>query len=90
VIRVKAPDREVVFTSRSQGDKNSPWQVRVKKNKVTEYYVSDSPIPGLAMDLLKPQIDHPGLEEAINKTRGVVPVKTAAVPTAAAKPDKAK
>jgi hypothetical protein len=70
VIRVKAPDREVVFSSRSQGEKNAPWQVRVKKNKITEYYVSDSLVPGLAMDLLKPQIDHPGLEEAINKARG--------------------
>jgi hypothetical protein len=81
MIRVKAPDREVVFTSRSQGEKNAPWQVRVKKNKVTEYYVSDSPIPGLAMDLLRPQIDHPGLEEAINKARGGSPVKTATIPT---------
>ncbi len=83
VIRVKALDREVVFSSRSQGEKNSPWQVRVKKNKVTEYYVSDSLVPGLAIDLLRPQIDHPGLEEAINKTRGVSPVKTAAMPTTA-------
>ncbi len=83
MIKVKAPDREVVFSSRSQGEKNSPWQVRVKKNKVTEYYVSDSPIPGLAIDLLRPQIDHPGLEEAINKARGGLPVKTAAVPTKA-------
>lgn len=86
VIRVKSPDREVVFTSRSQGEKNSPWQVRIKKNKVTEYYVSDSLIPGLAIDLLRPQIDHPGLEEAINRTRKVLPVKTAAVPTTVTKP----
>jgi hypothetical protein len=82
VIKVKAPDREVVFTSRSQGENNAPWQVRVKKNKLTEYYVSNSPIPGLAMDILQPQIDHPGLEEAINKTRSMLPVKAAAVPKA--------
>jgi hypothetical protein len=80
MIKVKAPDREVVFTSRSQGEKNAPWQVRVKKNKVTEYYVSNSPIPGLAMDLLKPQIDHPGLDGAINKTRSMLPVKTVMSP----------
>ncbi len=80
MIKVKVPDREVVFTSRSQGENNAPWQVRIKKNKVTEYYVSNSPIPGLAMDLLKPQIDHPGLDAAINKARSIVPVKTAAVP----------
>jgi hypothetical protein len=79
-IRIKAPDREVVFFSRSQGEQNAPWQVRVKKNKVIEYYVSDSPIPGLAMDLLRPQIDHPGLDAAINKTRAVLPVKAATVP----------
>lgn len=88
VIKVKTPDREVVFSSRSQGEKNAPWQVRVKKNKVTEYYVSDSQIPGLAMDLLKPQIDHPGLEEAINKTRGVSPVKTSTIPIPASIPAK--
>jgi hypothetical protein len=81
VIKVKAPDREVVFSSRSQGEKNAPWQVRVKKNKVTEYYVSNSPVPGVAMDLLKPQIDHPGLDAAINKARNILPVKTATVPT---------
>ncbi len=81
IIRIKAPDREVVFSSRSQGEKNSPWQVRVKKNKITEYYVSDSQVPGIAMDLLRPQIDHPGLQEAIDKTRVVSPVKTATVST---------
>jgi hypothetical protein len=81
VIRVKAVDREVVFTSRSQGENNAPWQVRVKKNKVTEYYVSNSPIPGLAIDMLKPQIDHPGLDAAISKNRSILPVKTATVPT---------
>jgi hypothetical protein len=79
-IRIKAPDREVVFFSRSQGEQNAPWQVRVKKNKVIEYYVSDSPVPGLAMDLLRPQIDHPGLDAAINKNRVVLPVKAATVP----------
>jgi hypothetical protein len=80
VIRVKAPDREVVFSSRSQGENNAPWQVRVKRNKVTEYYVSNSPIPGLALDILKPQIDHPGLDTAISKTRSMLPIKAATVP----------
>lgn len=89
VIKVKAPDREVVFISKSQGENNAPWQVRVKKNKVTEYFVSDSPIPGLAMDMLKPQIDHPGLDAAINKNRSILPVKAATVPIEL-KSDKAK
>jgi hypothetical protein len=81
-IRIKSPDRDVTFFSDSQGDHNAPWQVRVKKNKVTEYFVSDSQIPGLAMDLLKAQIDHPGLDAAINKNRGGTVVKAANVSTA--------
>jgi hypothetical protein len=79
-IYVKMPDREVTFTSKSQGDHNAPWQVRVKKNKVTEYYVTNSPLPGVALDLIKPQIDHPGLDIAINKMRNPAPLKAASKP----------
>jgi hypothetical protein len=79
-IYLKTADREVTFTSRSQGDHHAPWQVRIKKNKVTEYYVTNSPVPGVALDLIKTHIDHPGLDVAINKLRNPELVKAANKP----------
>jgi hypothetical protein len=64
-IRIKTPSREVTFASRSQGEQNIPWQVQIKTKGKVESFVSNSPNPAEALDLLKEQIDHPGLDRAI-------------------------
>jgi hypothetical protein len=68
-IYLKLADREVTFTSRSQGQNNVPWQIKIKTKNGMESFVSDSPNPAQALALLKAQIDHPGLEQAIDKHR---------------------
>jgi hypothetical protein len=68
-IYLKLADREVTFASRSQGQNNVPWQIKIKTKTGMESFVSDSPNPAQALALLKAQIDHPGLEQAINKHR---------------------
>jgi hypothetical protein len=68
-IRLQLAEREVTFASRSQGQNNIPWQIKVKTKKGVESFVSNSANPAQALALLQAQIDHPGLEQAINKHR---------------------
>jgi hypothetical protein len=70
-IRIKTPSREVTFASRSQGEQNIPWQVQIKTKGKVESFISNSPNPAEALDLLKEQIDHPGLEQAIRRANAV-------------------
>jgi hypothetical protein len=83
-IYLKLADREVTFASRSQGQNNVPWQIKIKTKNGLESFVSNSPNPAQALALLKAQIDHPGLEQAINKHRQ--PKKAAKVKVAANAP----
>jgi hypothetical protein len=66
-IYIKTADREVTFASRSQGPQNIPWQVRIKTKGKVESFVTNSINPAQALASIKTQIDHPGLEQAIEK-----------------------
>jgi hypothetical protein len=66
-IYIKTADREVTFASRSQGPQNIPWQVRIKTKGKVESFVTSSTNPAQALASIKTQIDHPGLEQAIEK-----------------------
>ena len=66
-IYIKTADREVTFASRSQGQQNTPWQIRIKTKGQVENFISNSTNPAQALLLIKAQIDHPGLEQVINK-----------------------
>ncbi len=68
-IQISTPEQKVTFFSSSQGKNHTPWQIKVKEKT----YTSDSTAPGEALLILKPYIDHPGLEEAINKLRSPRP-----------------
>jgi hypothetical protein len=77
-IRIKTTSREVTFASRSQGQQNIPWQVQIKIKGKVESFISNSPNPAAALDLLKEKIDHPGLEQAIAKHQKPKPTNSAA------------
>jgi hypothetical protein len=66
-IYIKTADREVTFASRSQGSQNIPWQVRIKTKGKVESFITNSTNPAQALASIKTQIDHPGLEQAIEK-----------------------
>jgi hypothetical protein len=59
----------VTFFSSSQGQGHIPWQIKIKE----KIYVSQSAAPAAALLLLKSYIDHPGLEDIINKLRSPRP-----------------
>jgi hypothetical protein len=62
-IQVITPQQEMTFFSSSQGKNYTPWQIKTKQ----KIYTSNSAMPAEALLILKPYIDHPGLEQVINK-----------------------
>jgi hypothetical protein len=64
-IQIVTPRQEVTFFSSSQGKNYVPWQIKTKQAT----YISNSATPAAALAILKPYIDHPGLEQVINKRR---------------------
>jgi hypothetical protein len=68
-IQITTSKHKVTFFSSSQGQDHIPWQIKIKEKT----YVSDSAAPAAALLLLKPYIDHPGLENVINKLRSPHP-----------------
>jgi hypothetical protein len=72
-IQVTTPEHKVTFFSSSQGQNHIPWQIKIKEKTREKSYVSQSTAPAAALVLLKPYIDHPGLEDVINKLRSPRP-----------------
>jgi hypothetical protein len=68
-IQITTPEHQVTFFSSSQGRHHTPWRIKIKGKT----YVSNSDAPAAALLLLKPYIDHPGLEDVINKVRSPRP-----------------
>ncbi len=68
-IQITTPEQKVTFFSSSQGRNHAPWQIKIKDKT----YTSNSAAPAEALSILKPYIDHPGLEEVINKLRSPRP-----------------
>ncbi len=64
-IQVTNPRYQITFFSSSQGKNHTPWQIKIKEST----YISNSAAPAVALAILKPYIDHPGLEQIINKHR---------------------
>ncbi len=64
-IQITTPQQEVTFFSSSQGKNYTPWQIKTNKG----IYISNSAAPTAALAILKPYIDHPGLEQVISKRR---------------------
>jgi hypothetical protein len=72
-IQITTPEHRVTFFSSSQGQDHIPWQIKIKEKTKEKIYVSESAAPATALLLLKPYIDHPGLEDVINKLRSPHP-----------------
>jgi hypothetical protein len=72
-IQVTTPERKVTFFSSSQGQDHIPWQIKIKEKNTEKIYVSESAAPAAALLFLKPYIDHPGLEDVVNKLRSPRP-----------------
>ena len=72
-IQITTPEQKVIFFSSSQGQYHVPWQIKIKEKTKEKVYVSESVAPAAALLLLKPYIEHPGLENVINKQRSPRP-----------------
>ncbi len=75
-IQITTPRQEITFFSSSQGKSYIPWQIKTKGTT----YISNSASPAEALVLLKPYIDHPGLEQVISKRRSSSPQSKSKLP----------
>jgi hypothetical protein len=69
-IKVKiSPQQQVTFSSRSQANNYIPWKVTVTRANKTAEYISNSPIPNRALQILKPYLASPGIDRIIEQRR---------------------
>jgi hypothetical protein len=68
-IKVKVDRRQIIFSSQSQGKNYIPWKVTVQQKNITTAYISNSPFPDLALQVLRPYLDRPGIDQIIQRRR---------------------
>jgi hypothetical protein len=69
-IKVKiSPQQQVTFSSRSQASNYIPWKVTITRANSTAEYISNSPIPDRALQVLKPYLASPGIDRIIEQRR---------------------
>jgi hypothetical protein len=68
-IKVKIDQKQVVFSSKSQGVDRIPWKIAITENKTTKEYISNSPIPAQAFRLLNSSLDRSGVDHIIHRRR---------------------
>ncbi|WP_373538803.1 hypothetical protein [Chamaesiphon sp.] len=68
-IRLKRDRQTVIFSSQSQGNNYVPWKVRIVQANTTTAYITNSPLPAQALQLLAPYVDRHGIEKIIQRRR---------------------
>jgi hypothetical protein len=69
-IKVKiSPQQQITFSSQSQANHNIPWKVTVSRANTTAEYISNSPMPDRALQILKPYLASPGIDRIIEQRR---------------------
>ncbi|AFY94358.1 hypothetical protein [Chamaesiphon minutus] len=64
-----SPQQQVTFSSRSQASNYIPWKVTVTRANTTAAYISNSPIPDRALQVLKPYLASSGIDRIIEQRR---------------------
>jgi hypothetical protein len=68
-IQVKINGQQVIFSSESQGSDYVPWKIVLSKKNTTTAYISNSPFPAQALQLLNPYLDRQGIDRLIQRRR---------------------
>ncbi len=68
-IKIKADQKQVTFSSKSQGVDRIPWKIAITENNTTKEYISNSAIPAQAFRLINPMLDRSGVDQIIQRRR---------------------
>ena len=68
-IQLKIDRQQVTFSSQSQAINYIPWKVTIERDNRTTEYISNSPLPAQALQLLNPYLSSPGIDQIIQRRR---------------------
>jgi hypothetical protein len=68
-IKIKVDQKQVTFSSKSQGVDRIPWQVMIAENNTKQEYISNSAIPAQAFRIINSTLDRSGVDHIIHRRR---------------------
>jgi hypothetical protein len=68
-IKIKIDRQLVTFSSQSQAKSHIPWQITISHKNTTTVYITNSPLPDHALQLLNPYLARPGIDQIIQRRR---------------------
>jgi hypothetical protein len=68
-IHLQIDRQQVTFSSQSQATNYIPWKVTIVRDNRTTEYISNSPLPARALQLLNPYLNAPGIDQIIQRRR---------------------
>jgi hypothetical protein len=68
-IKIKVDQKQVTFSSRSQGSDQIPWKVVIAENNTKKEYISNSAIPAQAFRIINSTLDRSGVDHIIHRRR---------------------
>jgi hypothetical protein len=68
-IHLQSDRQQVTFSSQSQASNYIPWKITISQGNRTQEYISNSPLPAQALQILHPYLDLPGLDRIIQRRR---------------------
>jgi hypothetical protein len=61
--------KQIIFSSQSQAKNYIPWKITVRQNNTMTEYISNSPLPAQALQVLSPYLDRPNINQIIDRRR---------------------
>ena len=68
-IHLQSDRQRVTFSSQSQADNYIPWKITISQDNHTKEYISNSPLPAQALQILNPYLDLSGIDQIIQRRR---------------------
>gem|GEM_PF-2445635 len=68
-IQIQSDRQQVTFSSQSQANNYIPWKIAISQNNRTQEYISNSPLPAQALQILNPYLDVAGIDRIIQRRR---------------------
>jgi hypothetical protein len=68
-IQLQIDRQQVTFSSQSQANNYIPWKITISQDNRTKEYISNSPLPAQALQVINPYVDRSGIDQIIQRRR---------------------
>ncbi len=68
-IQLQIDRQQVTFSSQSQANNYIPWKITISQDNRTQEYISNSPLPAQALQIINPYVDRSGIDRIIQRRR---------------------